>query len=1244
MHQNMKFHSFRNSGTLAREWRGKVALLAKANKPQPRTLQFPLDLADEQKAALPFDDLARIYNTIEGTGSGSLFDYWAALHLAGIRFFGSNSAAATFRLASVFQDDTWNESFRSQSGHDWNWFIPSGLIGRFLSQPRAVGGKDITFDAAGIANEFHKFLVGPSITEKTPTDQAAFLKEMGEAIAAIATDWKKAGEDIPSAMKAVDGFLKTRGLSLPSLENIAKIYGAAPECKMPLAYAGDFTSQARTIHAVFAKCARNYGKPADAKISSHVQEEAVTANANALSWVFGNGIEYFRSTPVEKIITDLEYPSDRSGHMQSVVDAARNIPQCTLFGETHYGKFRTVFASKVNSWIANYANRLNELRVLIDAIEEGFTLPEALAKDKARDFLSGMDINLDQLNDLLAAVRVGKEDAASALSVLMGEADGDVAKTVQRIETFSEYVDNAYGRLQMLKNRINKEREIAEFTRDDLRLAFALECAFEIPKWLAPMPALNNLTGGVPDFRQEREATIDRFNRTRLAMENHHAKITEWCAGKDIQPDPYARIAEREAQHLKRLNPKLTEVRGDRRARRNILNRILRVVQKLSEPTRQALAADIRKMGVFEKESDANRLIFEQKGAVYRGVFDNSRHQLYKLVDLVLMETDWLDVLDGWRKWLHGSLVEGAQDPRQIEDWLTLDKAWYAIHLSGLPDVEYPSSVAAPLLDDLNLPLPMRIQLARPVQTAETLQKVFNQYASVLSGAAFMLFRRRFSLKMRFMLTGENDFLYAPKQKQWRIPSQYATSEGMIGVAIRKLDQEIVEPEQAVNALITGKCGAAALGEFMRQSPHDWYFQSGLPIDQPVRAVVVGKDSIKKGFNKSGNRYGIRLIGAPAYKSVLNRQLTGEATCGDMTLIVEMHYEQNTMMSDNGIHVEARYVDNRLLISAPMTETRTLQPMEAEEMFGRIVAIDLGEVGVGYAVFDARTMQKIDSGFKRIPSIRRMMQRTRHYEDRPSFRQKFQAAFNVNMSELRENVVGDVCHQINRLCAFYKGFPVIESMTGGTGNRQLDSVYDTVGHLYCYSGTQAHQMARKQYWMGAETWQHPFLLAPEYKDGKVAEGKSKPLNLFPGSGVGSKGNSQECSCCHRNPIELLANFKESERLPVFNGRLKVGNETLMLFEKVRVSRDEWEKIRQSRRRVPMERPLPAGEYTVSELRRIIKLNIRRAPEHQQSTDTTKSRYHCAFADCGNTMHADENAAINIGRKFFLTKVAKALAE
>ena len=43
--------------------------------------------------------------------------------------------------------------------------------------------------------------------------------------------------------------------------------------------------------------------------------------------------------------------------------------------------------------------------------------------------------------------------------------------------------------------------------------------------------------------------------------------------------------------------------------------------------------------------------------------------------------------------------------------------------------------------------------------------------------------------------------------------------------------------------------------------------------------------------------------------------------------------------------------------------------------------------------------------------------------------------------------------------------------------------------------------------------------------------------------------------------------------------------------------------------------------------------MRQRPLSEMSPDTTQARFVCVYEDCGFQGHADENAAINIGRRF-----------
>jgi len=239
-------------------------------------------------------------------------------------------------------------------------------------------------------------------------------------------------------------------------------------------------------------------------------------------------------------------------------------------------------------------------------------------------------------------------------------------------------------------------------------------------------------------------------------------------------------------------------------------------------------------------------------------------------------------------------------------------------------------------------------------------------------------------------------------------------------------------------------------------------------------------------------------------------------------------------------------------------------------------------------------------------------------------RQKFQAKFNINMSELRENVAGNVCHQINRLCAYYNAFPVLESFVPDNLNNQIKSVYKMVVNRYVWSSTSAHKTARTQFWLGGEVWEHPFL--------KMSKDK-KPLILSPGRSVSGKGTSQRCSCCGRNAIDMLKDIKKDSKLAVLNGTVTVNGTQIVLHERAVESHDEFRKRRRKNQRPSLSQPLSSGNYKIDDLLSIVKRNLRQAPADKRSQGTTVSRYHCVFADCGNTMHADENAGINIGEKF-----------
>lgn len=1207
MDKQVKIHAFRNSGQDARIWKRRIALLAKRGKDTVRTLQFPLDMSESAAAHIPLDNFKTAYNAIEGTGPGTLFDYWAKLHMAGFRFFPSSGAATIFRQQAIFQDADWNALFCKQTGRDWPWFVPSKLFERFTKAPREVGKKDgsiksIAFTPENVANECHVLITGGSINDKTPADQKDFFLRMGKALADTFDSWKEANADAVRPMQELDTFLKDEGLKLPSLQSMAEKYGPTlPEYATIAWEGGKSTTCTNLAPAVFARCASRYENEIDSGISKFVQAQATTPNVTALSWLFGNGLEYFRTAPIDTIMQELDVAKTARNAIQSVKDAALALPEINVFGKKNYSTFRPNFGGKIDSWIANYASRLLLLKSLLGEFEPGFELPPEVYRNHS--MMSGIDMNEMELKELVAAVYANAEMAGRAVDVLLGQEEGDIDAAITKFEHFSALLDTLSGTLNTMASRYERAVEIAG--KDEGRLESIVSCKFAIPKWCKPVPKLVGISGGLPDVEAEVETLNKVYTDVRMKMHARYEHIYEYVRSKGGKIDVYTALEARELEQLKKLNVATPE-RAHVQARRAVLHRIGRAVQTCSEATKQKFCAAVLETGVFENHSHLNTFIFNQKGAIYRSPFDRARNGQYRMNASVLLKVDWLALA---YKLSADILESGNRDA--YEDALRLERTFMQLNLSGIPVMEYPSSLATPDIE-VEVPVTMSMQLAKPEVTADVLQRAFNLYSSVLSGLTFKLLRKGFVVKMRFGISDDTQLLYVPKNKEWNVPRQYLNAETGIGIAARLISSK--NPAEMVEEVEKG--APEVLGEFMRQAPHDWFYNPSFEGVQ-VDGRVVAKGDI----GQSRKLKGYRLVGAPSYKSVLDKSLIGLADIGRACVVVEIPYKQDATADFRAVVTQGV---PRITLSLPVTERITSTEKDESMLFDRFVAIDLGERGIGYAVFDARTLEKLDSGYKAIKDIANLVRRTQHYENRPNERQKFQAKFNVNLSELRENTVGSVCHHINRICAYYNAFPVLEYMVPDKLNKQVKSVYEAVTNRYVWSSTDAHKTARVQFWLGGEGWEHPYLKAAKDK---------KPLILSPGRGVPSKGTSQRCSCCGRNPMEVLASLKDKDKIAVLDGKAKIGGVEFKLFERTRETKEDVEKRRRSNKRPSMEQQLSPGNYTVEELRSVVRNNMRRAPADRRSPDTTVSRYHCVYADCGHSMHADENAANNIGEKF-----------
>lgn len=409
----------------------------------------------------------------------------------------------------------------------------------------------------------------------------------------------------------------------------------------------------------------------------------------------------------------------------------------------------------------------------------------------------------------------------------------------------------------------------------------------------------------------------------------------------------------------------------------------------------------------------------------------------------------------------------------------------------------------------------------------------------------------------------------------------------------------------------------------------------------------------KKLGNPSIQHQVCRLVGSSAFKGQLDRQLVdSRLTHGDYTLIIEQHYKQSITLEAGKLKPCLEKEQLSLEVAVPLTE---VSPDVGQfDLSKTYIGIDLGEVGIGYAVVDSQTHELICHGNVRLRSIRNLIRSVRDYRKKRQPNQKFAQRFDTSLMQLRENAVGDVCQAIDALMARYQGIPILESSVRNLakGSKQLGLVYDKVLNHYVFSDIDAHKSARRHFWYGAENWEHPFAIET-IKDRQTDKLTSRLLKLFPGTQVNPAGTSQVCSCCGRNPYELLEfAYQQRKRIKTDSeGMLDLGEAQLRLVRNT-LPKVDWQALSQSERdryhayqrqckrrkeRPEFRYPLANTELDFEGAKRAVRNQLRRAPASTRSRDTTQSVYVCCFDDCGHKMHADENAAINIVRKWIRDK-------
>ena len=1245
-----------HGGRNARDWRRKIAALARSKRENVFTYKFGL----ETKAGdIDFDAAARAYDVAEGTAKGSLIGLVCAVHLSGFRLFSKGEETRQFRERRRYPAKAFANALRTHAGIENAGVTIQSIENVFASPPRRSGGVAPEWSPEALARRLFQAWNGRS-PKDNDQDRPMLMLANGIAreTAREFNGWRELA-DAPGALACADGYLASLGDSFPKLGDLpppgtdidppGATFAYDPES--PFVDMGD--NEEIWPHQVVAICAGRIKRdapdsdPSSSGFAATLKNLIVTRQNNGLSWLFGNGLRYLRKTDIDRIAGDLAAPLPELRRARQLKAFADAIPPNPFFDADGYAGFRASVGGKLASWISNYWKRVRELAALHSRPPD-ISVPAALRDDENTSLFSGQHADAAGLDALLERLPERIRGAGRALAVLGG--DGVPGpEEIDSVERAAGDVAELAGQFAMLDNRVAQEIDSAE---DTARAKELTAIRRNLPNLKEP-PKLNRISGGAADAAREVKRLQDDLNAVVQGRREHFQRLAQWAGGLDPRPV----MAERERKAL--LGRGMDPARAEEQAARRVLHRIVGMSRRLSDDAARWIQEAIKPL--FADEKEANRYFHNRQGAIYRHPFSASRHQEYE-IDTARAREDWLAWLEDRKEDVRAQLARNGE-PGLFRDLLAIEGFVFTNRLGGLPD-STPGELARPRGENglVSVPPLLAAQLDAEEVSRDVAARAFNLFNGAINGLSFRAFRETFIVRAKFMRLERDELFYAPKNKAWRPPRGYLSAKGDISKglalsAVKRDEAGKILPRETVESLSKARFPEPGSRALLRQAPHDWFVELDLRHGEtPDRAGLPVKKNATglKGWRPL-KRPAFRLVGPPSFKTWLDLAMTREdVKLGDYTLILDQHFEQSAAIEGEEMRLAAKPTNIRAEVAVPVIDNRPYPEQAGRLLFDNIVSIDLGEKRIGFAVFSLAEFLENDVrdpavgddgkpavGTVAVPAFRRLMAAVDRHRGSRQPNQKIGQAYSKALMRFRENVAGDVCNRIDTLCERFRAFPVLESSLGNfeTGGRQLKMIYGSVLRRYTFSSVEAHKTERLHYWFTADKWEHPYLHAYEWSEGRGAySNRSKPLNLFPGVKVSPAGTSQICHRCERNALAALRALP-NDRIEVTNGgRIALENGVIKLFDRADYPPDELKRLRRRKERPPMNAPLREGFRERRPLEGFIRRNMRQAPPSEMSPDTSQARFVCVYENCGFSGHADENAAINIGRRFLNERI------
>ena len=537
-------------------------------------------------------------------------------------------------------------------------------------------------------------------------------------------------------------------------------------------------------------------------------------------------------------------------------------------------------------------------------------------------------------------------------------------------------------------------------------------------------------------------------------------------------------------------------------------------------------------------------------------------------------------------------------------------------------------------------------------------QKRINQDNIIIDVAKVRsLIDNKLPLKEKEALLGALPSRQEPVQasNEWQVPPHFINGKTLLAKGLRFLQEEgyiddnlIMKDLPATVEFIYSP--QTNLDKDIKKSlllclPHDWYYDISQyippekePVSYPQGMICIEKSNkpyLVLGKKKKNKMHLVRLRGPYLAQSNIDNAVVGKKTIRDISLIVKENYDNKKDI------INRRDVDFIAAIPFALNnqQDRTKRIIKNEFPFDNYVSIDLGEYGIGYAVFSLRQSMEtnnlvlIRSGYTHIHEIEQLINRVKHHRKSKQPRQKFLANIDHALMNMRKSAIAATASNIEGLMKKYNAFPVFESTVGGfeTGANQLRLIYKSVLNLYLFSDVDAHKNKRADHWgvpsNYAPMWQHPKLKVKKYSQGRI-DYVEAPLNIFPGTSISPYGTSQTCSFKQVNPIEVIRSMPKpfNELESDQNGKLKLSKTTTLsngeteteeiyiYIFKNNLEEPLWiQRLRHKLKLAKIPCIAPNEKFNnLGDLEKHVKKNLRIRPLDSRSGDTSQSIYCSPF--------------------------------